>query len=755
MDILLQDQMLRSESGKLVARSQFDFHHIVEQWVQPGGKKNHSTRRKERLIEDGRVIKEAFEYGESENEHVAQNKLNFHHHPLVNISSRHKNKSGKVLDSQSFHESGIMYSRNSAKYESLSSLVKAQEQPDGIKQPQSPLLRNNHNESIVRRSVGPINNHMTHIISKNLNQTKPIEMGDEAEGDSTNNNNNIMVNSRKTQNVEFANIHIQKSDHGGVVDSQAKQPLLASEMKPDVRNQVPTRSDLESDGGVDSGAKDAVVDTQLQHGPQSSKSKMKPVATNLQAQVNARASTELEAMDTQAKSGVHSNKLDVVNHQESTKYKQPSELRRNIHAEVPMMSDDKAKGDAMDNQAKHGPLSELKMNSGVANQVPVNPGHESNNAALDKRGLLPSEWKVKSSVANKMPASQPEGATMDKQLQSLKSKVKPGVTSRNTSKLYKGADSTPSKVHVVSVNSHGRTIKVVRHHDDALIKTRTKQQKMNPAPPLILNASAYSSSSSQSNNPLDQESIDFDLDPRYAHLPPAVKKKLAAIRKDRLKRINFIRLIRKRCGGRKYCLHRVKSNERALHDNCFYEAILAEKDGVELNPCQCNVIYPPTTRVINVHGQAAPMAVSTSHPLVALVSLPGSGNTWVRGLLEQATGYCTGSMWCDPILRAKRFCAEGVRSNTLVVKNHDPNIRWLKEKLAVNSSDYAKPSFTSAIFVHRDPYEATIAEWNRALGYKVYNATKHNLTVVGIGYYNVSAVKDQHTVTFAKEAFGK
>ena len=28
---------------------------------------------------------------------------------------------------------------------------------------------------------------------------------------------------------------------------------------------------------------------------------------------------------------------------------------------------------------------------------------------------------------------------------------------------------------------------------------------------------------------------------------------------------------------------------------------------------------------------------------VALVSFPGSGNTWLRGLLEQATGICTGS----------------------------------------------------------------------------------------------------------------
>ena len=29
---------------------------------------------------------------------------------------------------------------------------------------------------------------------------------------------------------------------------------------------------------------------------------------------------------------------------------------------------------------------------------------------------------------------------------------------------------------------------------------------------------------------------------------------------------------------------------------------------------------------------------------VALVSHPGSGNTWVRGLLEKATGICTGKL---------------------------------------------------------------------------------------------------------------
>ena len=34
----------------------------------------------------------------------------------------------------------------------------------------------------------------------------------------------------------------------------------------------------------------------------------------------------------------------------------------------------------------------------------------------------------------------------------------------------------------------------------------------------------------------------------------------------------------------------------------------------------------------------------TNRAAVALVSFPGSGNTWVRGLLEQATGVCTGKI---------------------------------------------------------------------------------------------------------------
>ena len=36
----------------------------------------------------------------------------------------------------------------------------------------------------------------------------------------------------------------------------------------------------------------------------------------------------------------------------------------------------------------------------------------------------------------------------------------------------------------------------------------------------------------------------------------------------------------------------------------------------------------------------------TNRAAVALVSFPGSGSTWVRGLLEQATGVCTGRSVC-------------------------------------------------------------------------------------------------------------
>ncbi len=57
---------------------------------------------------------------------------------------------------------------------------------------------------------------------------------------------------------------------------------------------------------------------------------------------------------------------------------------------------------------------------------------------------------------------------------------------------------------------------------------------------------------------------------------------------------------------------------------------------------------------------------------VYLKSYQGSGNTWVRGLLEQATGICTGSVYCDHVLKIEGgFNGEHVNGSTvLVVKQH-------------------------------------------------------------------------------------
>ena len=123
---------------------------------------------------------------------------------------------------------------------------------------------------------------------------------------------------------------------------------------------------------------------------------------------------------------------------------------------------------------------------------------------------------------------------------------------------------------------------------------------------------------------------------------------------------------------------------------------------------------------------------------VGLVSMPGSGNTWVRGLLEQVTHICTGSLWCDGYLRATHFCAEGLRgTNTLAVKNHDSTIRWRGQPLPRNTSlqkfsDFNKPEFDAVIFVHRNPFDSLVADHNRALAHSFWQeeVEQTNLTTV-------------------------
>ena len=86
---------------------------------------------------------------------------------------------------------------------------------------------------------------------------------------------------------------------------------------------------------------------------------------------------------------------------------------------------------------------------------------------------------------------------------------------------------------------------------------------------------------------------------------------------------------------------------------------------------------------------------------VAFISPPGSGNSWIRQLLETTTGIYTGSRYCDPsYVHIAGMMGEGINTNNvLVVKNHDPPQNWnLPDKI---------------LFVVRNPFDAYVAEWNR------------------------------------------
>lgn len=93
-----------------------------------------------------------------------------------------------------------------------------------------------------------------------------------------------------------------------------------------------------------------------------------------------------------------------------------------------------------------------------------------------------------------------------------------------------------------------------------------------------------------------------------------------------------------------------------------------------------------------------------SDKAVALASFPGSGNTWLRYLLQQATGVYTGSVYKDYGLLKSGFPAESVsNSSVLVVKTHEHG-----------STAWAK--FKKAILLVRDPGKAILAEFNRQSG---------------------------------------
>ena len=98
------------------------------------------------------------------------------------------------------------------------------------------------------------------------------------------------------------------------------------------------------------------------------------------------------------------------------------------------------------------------------------------------------------------------------------------------------------------------------------------------------------------------------------------------------------------------------------------------------------------------------MSFKSSGPSVALASYPGSGNSWVRQLLESATGIYTGAIYCDTAYVAIGMIGEYVDTrNVLATKTHSaPSTSLLGQ-------------YDKVIYLVRNPFSTILAEHNRAL----------------------------------------
>ena len=124
--------------------------------------------------------------------------------------------------------------------------------------------------------------------------------------------------------------------------------------------------------------------------------------------------------------------------------------------------------------------------------------------------------------------------------------------------------------------------------------------------------------------------------------------------------------------------------------------------------------------VIPSHQHCKNMSFKNSGPLVTLSSFPGSGNSWVRQLLESATGIYTGALWCDQAYVNNGMIGEFVQSNNVIaVKVHYLSPLTTKKKLNNGKS----------IYIVRSPFGAILAEHTRSILESKKNAENHVIEV--------------------------
>ncbi|CAH1780844.1 unnamed protein product [Owenia fusiformis] len=122
-------------------------------------------------------------------------------------------------------------------------------------------------------------------------------------------------------------------------------------------------------------------------------------------------------------------------------------------------------------------------------------------------------------------------------------------------------------------------------------------------------------------------------------------------------------------------------------------------------------------------------------PVTALYSIPGSGNTWLRHLIQQITGIYTGSVYNDTDLLQNGFPGEGEKSGkVVVVKTH-----------RVNKLDKGK--YKRVIILLRNPFEAYLAELKRHFGGHTSEITGINQKHMQFAFGQFMRTQSKHGVT--------
>ena len=97
---------------------------------------------------------------------------------------------------------------------------------------------------------------------------------------------------------------------------------------------------------------------------------------------------------------------------------------------------------------------------------------------------------------------------------------------------------------------------------------------------------------------------------------------------------------------------------------------------------------------------------------IALLSLPGSGNTWTRHLIEQSTGYLTGSIYQDGRLvqTLKGEFLNPSYNQTIAIKTHRLDKFFKKNPKENHEENY---HLSACIFIIRDLADSILAEFTR------------------------------------------